>query len=149
MATPAALYRARNAALKLVQVVQPLAQSGIPLANEATTESRAVVKVAADEAIVAAIAIGGTGPVVPGPDPMPATRAMVDHSAFTQVLNYRGANAYQGIGNLIVENNKLLAVTIPANFTMLKTGTRLQINNAQYTFTIVNGDITAISVIQF
>lgn len=144
MATPAELYRARNTALKLVQVVQPLAQSDIPLANEGTTASRSEVHAAADAVILAALAVGGTGPEAPGPEPMPATRAMVDHAGFTQVLNYRGANAYQGIGNLIVENNKLLAVTIPANFTMLKTGARIQLNNVQYTFTVTDGNITGI-----
>lgn len=58
-------------------------------------------------------------------------------------------NAYQAIGNLIVENNALLAVTLPANHTVLKSGARLQLNNVQYTFTVVNGQVTAIQAIPF
>jgi hypothetical protein len=110
---------------------------------------RGSVKETADEAILAAIAIGGEGPACPGPEPMPQTRAMIDHMDYTQVMDYRGVNAYQAIGNLIVENNALLAVTLPANHTVLKSGARLQLNNVQYTFTVVNGQVTAIQAIPF
>ena len=34
---------------------------------------------------------GYVAPEAPGPEPMPATKAIVEHQAFTQVLDYRGA----------------------------------------------------------
>lgn len=75
MATAAQLYAARNAGLKLAHVTQPYAQADIPLASESNAAARAVVKAAADGAIVAATAIGGSSA------PLPATQAIVTSGA--------------------------------------------------------------------
>lgn len=72
MATAAQLYAARNAGLKLAQVTQPYAQADIPLASESNAAARAVVKAAADSAVVAATAIGGS---------LTATQAIVTSGA--------------------------------------------------------------------
>lgn len=142
MATAAQLYAARNAGLKLAQVTQPYAQADIPLANEAEATARAAVKAAADQAIVAATAIGGSGAA------LPATQAIVANGATAPVKNSAGV-AVPGTSTYTVAANAVTDVKLPATVAVVTSGASAIAatgTGTTVTFTVANGAITAITL---
>lgn len=123
MATAKQLYTARNAGLKLAKVVQPYAQSDILLANETATAARAEVKAAADAAIVAATAIGGSAA------PLPATQAIVTDAGTAPVKNSAGV-AVPGTSTYTVAANAVTGVNLPATVAPVANAATVVVQNS-------------------
>lgn len=136
MATAAQLYAARNAGKNLADVTQPYAQGDIPLANEADTAARAVVKAAADAAVTAASAIGGG---------LAATSAVVDNGVPINVEN--SAGNLDSSATAVVAANAVTSVKLAATKTILTdalkfSGVTITGSGTFFTPTIVNGVLT-------
>lgn len=141
MATAAQLYRARNAGLKLAHVTQPYAQADIPLANEAAAAARAVVQAAADEAVTAATAIGGS---------LVATEAVVANGDTLTVVNF-GNGQVTTAATFTVAANAVTNVKLPGTIASVgtgssQTGVTVTGTGTTATFTVSGGVITAIAL---
>lgn len=136
MATQAQLKAARNAAINLSNVTQPYAQGDTALTVEASAGPRAVVKAAADAAIAACAAIGGTGS---------GTSAAVANGATVNVEN--SAGALDSNGTAVVAAGALTSVQLPATKTILTnalkfSGVTITGSGTFFTPTITNGVLT-------
>jgi hypothetical protein len=136
MATQAQLKAARNAALKLADATQPYAQGDTILTVEASAGPRAVIKAAADAAIVACAAIGGTGS---------GTSAAVSNGATINVEN--SAGNLDSPGTAVVAGGLVTSVQLAATKTILTnalkfSGVTITGTGTFFTPTIVNGVLT-------
>lgn len=138
MATLAQLKDARNAGLNLAKATQDFAQVDILSANKDAPAVVAAVKVAADAAVLAAVAVGGSTPLIP------------DQATVLQgdvVVISAGGRTHSGTVQTL--DGVIKSVDLPATETIINSGTHAIAatgTGTKVTFTVTAGKLSAITL---